>query len=46
MDKVEIFGNIADDIAGAVGWHLDHLNHFYSDHGAVHQRPKVRPRVV
>lgn len=34
-DKVTKFGNIAHNIAEVVGWHLDHLNHFYSDHIAV-----------
>lgn len=34
-DKVTLFGNVAHNIATAVGWHLDHLIHFYRDHVAV-----------
>lgn len=31
MDKVELFGNIAHNIAESVGWHLDHICRFYED---------------
>lgn len=34
-DKVTLFGNIAKEVAELVGWHLDHLSHFYRDHVAV-----------
>ena len=34
-DKVIQFGNIAKEVAELVGWHLDHLSHFYNDHIAV-----------
>lgn len=31
MDRIEMFGNIAHNIAEAVGWHLDHICRFYED---------------